>query len=111
MIEQRLIVVNQSFHSAKKTFTADHGHSRRQFAVPIKRSCARIETKKGTLDFTKMQDEDGSYMEDFHRKLANILRRVGLPYMFRKVSETVRDACSRSRAFSKRFCTRYKTAH
>lgn len=84
MIEQCLIVVNQSFHSAKKMFTADHGHSRRQFAVSIKRSCAKIETKKGTLDFTKMQDENGGYMEDFHHKLSNILRRIGLPTRFEK---------------------------
>lgn len=54
------------FHSAKKMYTADHGHGRMQFAVPIKRSCAKIEIKKGTLDFTEMLKR-WWYIEDFHQ--------------------------------------------
>lgn len=59
MIEQRLIVVNINISLSKENAkkTTDHGHSRTQFAVPIKRSCT-METKKGTLDFTEMQDEE-----------------------------------------------------
>lgn len=82
MIEQRLRNHRKYrlFYSAKKMFTTDHSHhSRMHFAVPLKRSCARIETKKGTFDFTEMQNEEMVVTYRTFTKLANILRRVGLP--------------------------------